>query len=204
MHIFFSGAIIVLMKKIYLAKIPFTYDLEVLLTQLPLARRAYVDSIRDIHRKSQSIFVWLLFERGFKKDFSKYQRVISDFYCDKSGKWYANDDDKVHFSLSHSGDYVAVSICDDGDTGIDVEVISDKILGAEKYLLQGVEYAVINADKKVFLTKIWTEKECLYKASKNCNVQTTVLDFCNQRYCLSAAFSTPFTINNIIEILDFN
>ncbi len=209
MHNFYSGAIIVLMKKIYLAKIPFNYDLCTLLRYLPAVRKEYVDLITDEKRKAQSIFVWLLLQEGLQKDFF-INWLSCDFAVNSTGKWLCAscnnlEGKKISFSLSHSADIVAVSICDDGDTGVDVEFVSDKIFCVEKRLLKDYpcNFEEFIDDKALHLTKLWTKKECLFKSNSNCLIKTIVLDTFDKPLCLSAAFSNDFEFDDIVQIIDF-
>ncbi len=82
-------------------------------------RKAYIREITDDKRRLQSIFVWKLLLYALRA----CGKEKKDFYC-IDGKWATSD---VNFSLSHSGDIVAVAVDANSVVGADVEMLSDKL-----------------------------------------------------------------------------
>ena len=97
-------------------------------------RKEYTDGIKEPYRKRQSVLVWKLLEYVFYRYFSIKDVVFS---LDKSGKWTSDQTD-LFFSLSHSGNIVAVAVSDSERTGVDVEKVSEKIFKlVNKLLING-------------------------------------------------------------------
>lgn len=118
-------------------------------------RKLYVKSIRNKKRKDQSLVVWKLLEYAINNAFGS---VNVQFFND-NGKW-VDKNGKIKFSLSHSNNLVAVAVSDD-EIGVDVEMVSDKILKLKsKFNLSKTEQNI-----EEYLTIKWTEKESLYKAN---------------------------------------
>lgn len=76
------------------------------------------------------------------------------------------------FNLTHSGDYLAFCICDEGEIGIDIEHLqrrtTDLIGIAERYFTQAEYLAIKNCDthnQYALFYKIWTLKEAALKAT---------------------------------------
>lgn len=80
-------------------------------------------------------------------------------YKDTGKPFLANS---YHISISHTHNYVAVSLCKDRDTGIDIEKISDKIHRIKSRFITDSEY--INTDNETLhLLLHWSAKEAAYK-----------------------------------------
>lgn len=88
--------------------------------------------------------------------------IESKIQYNKYGKPYLNEDNK-YFNISHTGDYV-VFVKDEKKIGIDIERIREKNLDIIKYAFNDKEVELINGDINE-LTKLWTIKESVYKAS---------------------------------------
>ena len=136
--------------------------------ELPLIydkqRITYIESINDAKRKKQSFFVWLLLEYVLRADFNVFKPKFS--FVDE--KWFLKNSN-VKFSITHSENIVAISISDNVQAvGVDVEIVSDKILKLQKLFnnLNG------NVDIKDFLTIKWTEKESKFKSQNKNNFST--------------------------------
>ncbi len=80
---------------------------------------------------------------------------------DKYGKPYLHDS-KKKISISHSGVYMAASISD-FSTGIDIQMVSDKINKIKTKFLSKAELEICSNDI-IKLNRYWTAKEALYKA----------------------------------------
>ncbi len=152
------------MNKIYYSDISNIND-DIDFSSFVEIRKQYVDKITDKKQKKQSVAVWKLLEFAIAKNFPNVN--VEFLYND--GRFYAKDN-ILYFSLTHSHNVVAVCV---GKTlcGIDVESVSDKILKLEKkFTNEIVNYDKLSeADKKLSLTKLWTEKEAKFK-SNNCRM----------------------------------
>ena len=111
----------------------------------------------------------ILLSQGFAKE-----KIAEEFSLDRkdvvfsvtaSGKPYCKSHREIYFSLSHSGNFLALAISD-RDVGIDVE----KIREAKESLVNRVccdneKKAVFsNSDPDKKFTEIWTRKEAYLKA----------------------------------------
>lgn len=85
----------------------------------------------------------------------------TDLIYDKNGKPHLANDSR-HISISHSYDKLAVIINDHQETGIDIEIIRDKILNIKPKFLVDSELQDA-ADDVEKLMIYWGAKECLYK-----------------------------------------
>lgn len=78
-------------------------------------------------------------------------------------------DEKYHFSISHCGNYAAAIASDTRRVGIDIELITPRLLGIQQKFLNEEEYAHIDAWRdfpKIYLelvTMLWSAKEAIYK-----------------------------------------
>jgi len=127
--------------------------------RFPKLRRDYVNSITDEGRKCQSVMVWMLLEYALK-DFN----VCGNFSVDSKGRWRIIEGG-AKFSISHSGNIVAVAVTDTEYVGVDVEKCTEKVLKLKNKL---GEYNTGNVSNVEFLTREWTKKESAYKAGKKC------------------------------------
>lgn len=88
--------------------------------------------------------------------------IESDILYNRYGKPYLKEENKF-FNISHTGDYV-VFVKDNQEIGIDIERVNERNINIIKYAFNDKEIKLINADIKK-LTKLWTIKEAVYKAS---------------------------------------
>lgn len=178
------------MLKVYYSDISNCVLDDNLILTLPHERKVYVSSINDKCRKKQSLFVWKLFEKALELN----QIKIDKFNLLDSGEWVCLNS-KIKFSLSHSKNIVAVSISD-FNVGIDVEECSRKLLKVKNKFLLSDNNEELSLD---LLAKLWTEKECKYKAKFDgimSNIMLTDLE--ENRYILSVCGCER--IDNIIKI----
>lgn len=80
---------------------------------------------------------------------------------DDKGKPYLSSDSK-HISISHSHDKLAIIINEKESTGIDIELIRDKVLKIKHKFLTNEELLEVNDDVEKMLI-YWAAKETLYK-----------------------------------------
>ncbi len=69
---------------------------------------------------------------------------------------------KSHLSISHSHDMVAISINEKSNTGIDIQLISNKIIRIKHKFLSKTELANVATNTEE-LTLYWSSKEALFK-----------------------------------------
>lgn len=120
--------------------------------------------IKNLNRKKA-----LLLSQGFLKekvsDEYNIRREELIFSVSKSGKPFCLSHENIHFSVSHSGEYLAIAI-GENEIGIDIEIYKkppDKLIericsANEKNLVDSSE------NKAEAFTEIWTKKEAYLKA----------------------------------------
>ncbi len=126
-------------------------------------KREYLSASNENRKKS------ILLSQGFAKDkiseeFSIPKKDVI-FSVTNQGKPYCKSHPEIHFSLSHSEDYIALAISEK-EVGIDIE----KIREARQKLIEKV--CAENEIKRIFssenphaaFTEIWTRKEAYLKA----------------------------------------
>ena len=130
-----------------------------------IERKNYVESYRDSKSRKQSYYVWKLLLYAIEKCGFEYNK--SQFKKEKSSRKWFNEKGDYYFSLSHSNNVVAVAVSK-YLIGVDVEKISEKILKVESRLLSNEDEVskMTDAERLNFLTKKWTERECLIKIDK--------------------------------------
>lgn len=89
---------------------------------------------------------------------------------DKSGKPYCLNYPKIHFSISHSSNYIVIAF-DDDEIGVDIEEIKSIDLGVKRMCFSGNELILINElqsreSQLAFFYQIWTLKESYSKYIK--------------------------------------
>ncbi len=80
---------------------------------------------------------------------------------DDKGKPYLADDNR-HISISHSHDKLAIIVNEQESTGIDIELIRDKVIKIKHKFLSATELQNTNDDVEKLLI-CWAAKETLYK-----------------------------------------
>lgn len=85
----------------------------------------------------------------------------TSIYYDDKGKPHLKDDSR-HISLSHSHDKLVLLINDHEATGVDIELIRDKVLKIKHKFLNEVELVDASDDVEKLLL-YWATKESLYK-----------------------------------------
>lgn len=75
----------------------------------------------------------------------------------------------LDISISHSGSYLVIGICNNGKIGVDIELIKDFDYGVFRNCLSASEEIYINSGKKITqrlenFYEIWTRKEAYLKA----------------------------------------
>ena len=167
----------------------------------PSLRDEEISACTSEKAQNEKYCVWKLLEYALFHSFGKRIEEIS-FAKSENGKWTC---DFCHFSLSHSGNAVAVALSDCA-VGVDIEKltavknakrIAEKILtDAEMEEYRRLALSPERANE--FLLEAWTQKESLFKTgiypkfipNRICgteNVQTRQIFIGGERYILSVA-----------------
>ncbi|MBI5371566.1 MAG: 4'-phosphopantetheinyl transferase superfamily protein [Sphingobacteriales bacterium] len=76
-------------------------------------------------------------------------------------------DERYHFSISHCGDYAAALVSRDSRVGVDVEMVTPKILLIKDKFLSPEEQSLFISDPSAadprLLTLLWSAKESVFK-----------------------------------------
>lgn len=89
-----------------------------------------------------------------------------DCPSDENGKPYlANFPQRI--SLTHSFDYAAVMMSDNGEVGIDLELVKKKIVRIADKFMKADELATIGSEHVEKLYACWCAKEAVYKLQGN-------------------------------------
>ena len=110
-----------------------------------------------------------LVSNGFLKEkiAEEYNVNIKElvFSVEKKGKPFCRSHNNIHFSISHSGDFIAVAISDK-EIGIDIELLKKPTEKLIDRICCEKEKNNINSNesKEKTFTEIWTKKEAYLKA----------------------------------------
>lgn len=171
------------MNKVYIARVLKNTNLVDFQKNFCSLRNEYIDKIKNVERKKQSIAVWALLLKACEKFFPNVQ---PDFQVDEKGKWFDNSG-SIKFSLTHCKEFVAVSISDN-ITAIDIEEVTKRALFLQNcsYLDCEREISQLNEYE---LTVLWTEKECAIKSSvDNPRCRNIDLNIDDNKFVLSVYF----------------
>lgn len=120
---------------------------------------------------------------------------------DKNGKPYLNisESDAKNISISHSKTHAVILISNQQNIGVDIELISSRVLNLAHRIAQDCEfpndYNSMPLEKKSeYLTTLWTVKEAVYKSLPN---QTNV-------DLLTDIIVTPFQLVTVPISIDVN
>ncbi len=160
------------------------------LSNVDALRLEYLLSISNEKRRKQSYFVWKLLEYALKK-----KGVENPSFFNNNGKWSLVDN-KIRFSLSHSHNLVCVAL-DDDVVGVDIEIISDKLLPLEKRY----GTSLYEGDKLLFLARLFTEEEAKFKSELNKNTKNYIVkDNMSNKYSLSVCTDSDIEIIKVENI----
>ncbi|MFA7032029.1 MAG: 4'-phosphopantetheinyl transferase superfamily protein [Bacilli bacterium] len=162
---------------VYVVKYPFECD-----ERISCQKR--LDEIEKCHSeevKKQKFYVWKLLEFALQNSLS-FDANNLNFVKKENGKWII---DECYFSLSHSGNLVAVALSD-SPVGVDIQKrvllkITPKLLELVLSKSEITKYPHIANDK---LLEMWSIKECAFKISEEKTFiprHFTVDDFPHQR-----------------------
>lgn len=149
-----------------------------------MIRKDYINSITDPERKRQSTFVWMLLEKALLD-----LNVHGNFSVDSKGRWRIIEGG-AKFSLTHSGNIIAVAIGDAEYIGVDVEKCSEKVLKLQAKL---GDFKTNNLSNIEYLTREWTRKESAFKAGKKCDYYSRkIFDKNGEEYFLTLCTKDKF------------
>ncbi len=122
---------------------------------------------------------------------------VSKLTYDDKGKPYLVDDTR-HISISHSHDRLVIILNDKEETGIDIELIREKVLKIKHKFLKKVELVDANDDVEKLLI-YWAAKETLYKI-----YGLKEVDFVHHLYVKPFIKEASGTIIGEIKLLKFH
>lgn len=158
---------------VYVKKFPFDADKNI----YPNEREEEIESCNNKDVQTEKFYAWKLLEYALKKSLNK---DIKGIKFEKIGsKWTC---DACEFSISHSGDLVAVVISKK-PVGIDIELIDDRFknIPKERVLTNEEIDKFKNADE-VKLNEIWTVKEAVFKKYSGQTFNPTKVNILGEKY----------------------
>lgn len=132
-------------------------NLDSLISLLPEYRQKQVNSYKQTKTKLLSILAGLIIH-------DEIGNLDKEIYLNKYGKGYLPTEEKLFFSISHSGSKVMV-VFSDKEIGCDIEMVKPCNLNIAKRFFNENEYnEIINSNdpNKLFI-KYWTIKESALK-----------------------------------------
>ena len=125
-------------------------------------RQNRLSQIKHEQKKKQSLGAELLLMHAVKEIYPEHSFPL-EINCNEHGK-PALLNVPIHFSLSHSGDYVAC-VVSDSPVGIDIEQDFEEREEVSRRFFNSAEHAYIASakDKSRAFTRIWTAKESALK-----------------------------------------
>ncbi len=144
---------------VYVAKLPFDVSSQEI---YPNERATEIAKCGAESVRAEKFYVWKLLEHAFSRTFGLDMRSLG-IKKNKNGKWTCP---KYYFSLSHSGDIVAVAISRK-PLGVDIEKISDRFdgkLGSEMLTAKEIRNAPNEkSTARLYVNELWTVKEAIFK-----------------------------------------
>ena len=148
---------------VYVARAPFDAESGEI---LPTERKEEIESCSNEQVRRAKFYVWKLLENALLRSFGLKIKNVQ-FTKTESGKWTCPE---CFFSLSHSGDLVAVALSRKA-VGVDIErkdgarfsdALAQKICTArEETELAGLD----GSERSAALNLLWTQKEALFKCT---------------------------------------
>lgn len=144
---------------LYIANVQ-NIDIEKALTIVPEIRKQKALNLSLEKDQKLSLGAYLLLIKALK--LHHFDALKYEFYYNEKGKPELKGL-PINFSISHSGNYVAIALSKD-PIGVDIQEIreiDDKLIG---YVLNDAEISLINKDNKLnSFFEIWTAKEAYLK-----------------------------------------
>ena len=154
----------------------------------PDLRKQEIESVSNERLKMQKLSSWLLLEKAVFNSFGLAMSELN-FTKNEYGKWEC---DKLHFSLSHTQDAVAVALSDK-PVGVDIESLENFNKRDTEKLAKKILCSGESAADDLQLLKLWTQKESIYKylgngafvPNKICAKEHPVRTFLHDGYIVS-------------------
>ena len=137
---------------VYVAKMPEKYKQR---SVFPADRQDYINEASNPNVRKSRYFVWRLLEYALEHTFG--QKIKEVNFKNENGKWSC---DKCKFSLSHSGDLVAVAISR-LPVGIDVE---PEVSPRSERFFDRIMTANEKLSAQCPTVEMWCKKEAIFKA----------------------------------------
>lgn len=80
----------------------------------------------------------------------------------EQGKPFFPEQPRLRFNLSHSGGLALCALSDEGEVGVDIELVKIRRPGLPRYVMSDAEFAAFDGSWEDF-TRIWTLKESYTK-----------------------------------------
>lgn len=125
----------------------------------------------------------------------------------KSGRPYI-ECDNAGISISHSRTHAALLICNRHHCGVDIEILSPRILNVASRIAlleeeSGVTEFFCEENRILALTTLWTIKEAVYKSVENQENFDILTDICVPTFCYDALISNKLQ-KNTVEVVRKN
>lgn len=159
--------------EIYYAKAD-KIDVEKSLKFLPKIRLEKVQKLKDENAKRLSVAVYLLLRKVFRKHLIKIEKYEFD-YMDDGRPVIINS--PLQFSLSHSGDYVAVGISNN-QVGVDIQEMKEIDFDSRRFVFseEDEKFFQESKDKMDAFYSLWAIKEAVYKFDGTPFKEVTIKD----------------------------
>ena len=181
---------------VYWAELPEIMPENGLETLFPTSRLDEITACSNEVVKRQKYYVWRLLEYALSRTFG-YKISALELQKNAHGKW---ETPKCFFSLSHSGNALAVAVSRT-PVGVDIEKINgQKTQFLEKILTENErEQLCLEEEKTAFLVRKWSEKESIFKTlnearflpakiqTREHSVCSTTVEIAGEEYVLSVA-----------------
>ena len=145
---------------VYVAQFPFAVEDDSI---YPSERAAEIDSCSNADVRQQKYFVWKLLEKALVRSFGLNMQKLA-FTRQSNGKWTCPS---CHFSLSHSGNFVAVAVSRK-PIGVDIEKFdpsrfTDAILDKIATPRERERLESAGDERGQMLNALWNKKEAIFK-----------------------------------------
>lgn len=133
----------------------------------PKERNEEIKSVRNEDLRNHKYYAWRLLEYGITHSFGYSFKKLS-FAKNDNGRWTCPD---FEFSISHSGDAVAVALSRKR-VGVDIQEFCEPRAEnfAERMLTKSEydEYEMVGENERTaHLMKLWAKKESIFKTTEN-------------------------------------
>lgn len=155
---------------------------------LPAERNDYIRAAKDDLLRRQRYWVWKLLRLALCEQFGDVELDLAQ----ADGKWFDRSG-KAHFSLSHSGNAVAVAVAS-FPVGVDVQSLSfGNFGGLAKRICTPKELARFDSlpqnERQGYLAELWSLKESIFKLSGNGVFLPSSIDVtCRDAFCKKLRF----------------